>query len=296
MNQQQQYQLRIEKGTESMANSSVVICSLVRDCENSLIKNIPLVEKFRALFKTSTVVVVENDSVDNTKVLLKKWKEDSNNVVVISEDYGTETIPEQNFKHPKSRFFSKYRIEKMAKYRNIYLDYIKCQLNPDYVIMIDLDIFSFSLDGIKSSFGFEKTWHSINANGKKITPESVFKPVFYDAFAFQEINDNKPQTFSKLKETQIKLAKLTVGDDFIKVKSGFNGLAIYKWESIKTLTYRAEENKDEVVLCKCEHLTFHEDMIKNGDTEIFLNPSMVVDYELVNLALYFQKLKNKLFK
>ena len=277
-----------------MKNSTVVFCSLVRDCENSLKQNIPKVEELRSSFRASHVVLVENDSKDRTKEVLADWTLNSNNIHVISEDFGTVTIPETPFTHPKSKYFSGHRIGKMAKYRNIYLDYVRAEnLTPDFIIMIDLDVYSFPIKGIESSFGFEQKWDSINANGKKITPQSMVKPGFYDTYAFQEWGDDKPLQYDTLKKNQLKFAKLKEGDDFIKVKSGFNGLAIYKWGSISKLTYKAIPNEDEIVLFKCEHITFHEEMIKNGNSEIFLNPSMIVKYEKRGLKLYSDKLKEK---
>lgn len=290
-------QNRVQSGKELMKNSTVVICSLVRDCGKAVFQNIPKIEKLRNSFKSSHVVLVENDSKDNTKEVLAEWKLNSNNIHVISEDFGTATIPEVSFAHPKSKYFSGHRIQKMAKYRNIYLDYVRAErLQPDFIIMIDLDVYSFPLKGIESSFGFEKKWDSINANGKKITPESPLKPVFYDTYAFQEWGDDKPLQYHTLKSNQQKFGKLKKGDDFIKVKSGFNGLAIYKWKAISQLSYKAVPNDDPTVLYKCEHVSFHEEMIKNGNAEIFLNPSMIVKYEKVGLKLYTTKIREKLKK
>jgi len=295
--QAKMFQHRVQRGRELMKDSTVVICSLVRDCEKSLKQNIPKIEKLRNSFKDSQVVLVENDSKDRTKEVLADWALNSSNIHVISEDFGTVTIPEASFSHPKSKYFSRHRIEKMAKYRNIYLDYVRAgNFKPDFMIMIDLDVHSFPIKGIETAFGFEQKWDSINANGKKITPQSPLKPVFYDTYAFQEWGDNKPLQYDTLKKNQLKFAKLKEGDDFIKVKSGFNGLAIYKWDSISQLTYKAIPNEDDIVLFKCEHITFHEEMIKNGNSEIFLNPSMIVKYEKLGLKLYSDKIKEKLRK
>ena len=291
------FQNRVQRGRELMKNSTVVICSLARDCEQSVKQNIPKIEKLRNSFNNSHVVIVENDSKDNTKGVLSEWASNSNNVHVISQDFGTITIPKDSFSHPKSKYFSEHRIQKMAEYRNIYLDYIRVNnLNPDYLIIIDLDIYSFSIKGIESSFGFEKKCDSINANGKKVTPQSPLKPVFYDTYAFQEWGDMKPLQYETLKYNQLKFGKLEKTDNFFRVKSGFNGLAIYKWDAISQLSYKAVPNHDPVVLYKCEHVTFHEEMNKKGNTKIFLNPAMIVKYEKVGLKLYLAKLMAKLKK
>ena len=48
-------------------NKNIVIAALARDCDKSLSKIINLIEELRENFVWSKVVVVENDSKDNTK-------------------------------------------------------------------------------------------------------------------------------------------------------------------------------------------------------------------------------------
>jgi hypothetical protein len=57
-----------------MINKNIIIAALARNCEDSLRINIPLIEKLRTQFSWSQVVVVENDSIDETKNLLNDWK------------------------------------------------------------------------------------------------------------------------------------------------------------------------------------------------------------------------------
>lgn len=278
-----------------MKSSSVVICALVRDSEDALEHNIPFVNALAEKFKESTIFIVENDSIDNTKKLLKDWEAENNSVIVDSRDYGTQTIAEpQKNEHPRARYFSENRISKMAGFRNIYMDYVKSNLKVDYLIAIDLDVYKISMDGIANSFGFEKDWDSINSNGRKITPESPFYPTFYDTFAFQDLGDEGPTSMKSIKKYQEKYKGLKTGMDLIQVNSGFNGMAIYRWESIKGLQYKTEKNNDSVVKYTCEHTVFHREMRESGHGEIYLNPSQVVNYEKLSPKLYFNKIKNKL--
>lgn len=289
------YETRVKNGYEKMRNSSVVICALVRDSEAALKQNIPFVDKLAEKFAESTIFIVENDSVDNTKMLLKEWGAKNDSVVIDSRDYGTQTIAEpQKNEHPRARYFSENRISKMAGFRNIYMDYVKSNLKVDYLIAIDLDVYKISLDGIASSFGFEKKWDSINSNGRKITPESPFSPTFYDTFAFQDLRDEGPTSMKSIKKYQEKYKGLKTGMDLIKVNSGFNGMAIYRWEAIKELEYRTEKNNDPIVKYTCEHTVFHREMRESGNGEIYLNPSQLVNYEKLGPKLYFDKIKNKL--
>jgi len=94
-------------------NKNVVIAALARDCEESLLRNIPLIEKLRKEFDWSHVVVIENDSIDKTKEILNKWSVECEGVKIISNDYGTITIPEKSIENP-SPTTSFHRIEKTA--------------------------------------------------------------------------------------------------------------------------------------------------------------------------------------
>ena len=292
---EESFNTRVERGNDLMGNSAVAICALVRDCETALKNNIPFINELAAKFKDSKIVVIENDSVDRTKEILQNWAIDSSNVHIHSEDYGTTTIQKDHQgQAEKTKYFSNNRIEKMANYRNIYLNYVKTELKVDFVIMIDLDVHNIDLDGISNSFGFEKPWDSINSNGRKLTPQNPLAPYFYDTFAFRDIDDFGPTTMQKIKQYQRKYKNLKKGEDFIQVHSGFNGLAIYRWDSIKNLNYRFEENEDDIVKFSCEHVTFHDDMRSNGQGNIYLNPSQIVEYEKLSFKLYWDKFMNKI--
>ncbi|WP_431243069.1 hypothetical protein ACQ9BO_26115 [Flavobacterium sp. P21] len=61
-------------------NKNIVIVALARDCGDKLQTLIPFIEELRNQFVWSQIVVVENDSKDNTKEVLQKWKETSLNI------------------------------------------------------------------------------------------------------------------------------------------------------------------------------------------------------------------------
>lgn len=117
-------------------------------------------------FSRSYVIIVENDSTDGTKEILESWQEKSHNVQVISNDYGTKTIPNKKGSVVPSMSFS--RIEKMVFYRNMYLDILE-SINDsiDYLMVIDIDINSFSIEGIlKSIQNAPNNFGGIFANGR----------------------------------------------------------------------------------------------------------------------------------
>ena len=172
---------KITDGKERMKNSSVSICSIVRDCGTNLKNNIPRVEFLRSLFKESEVVVFENDSKDDTKEILKRWGRDNSNVNIFTETFGNTTIPSKK-SIMGNPFYSVPRIEKMVTYRNKYMHFLNTQgIKRDFVIILDLDISGFEIEGVINSFGNKTDWDSISANGTSVSAR--FRRQYHDAYA-----------------------------------------------------------------------------------------------------------------
>lgn len=265
----------MEIGYSRMNNSNIAICSIVRDCKKNLKANIPVINKLKDCFHKSYIVVVENDSKDGTKEVLFNWSKTISNVHIISEDIGFNTMPES---YGEVRpWFSCYRIELMARHRNKYLEFLeKSNWELDYIIIVDLDLARISIDGIANSFGQDIRWDAITSNGKGIRMSGY---IYRDTYAFKEVGDDSPQTEETIFTYQKLLSGLYIGMPLIRVFSGFSGLAIYTAESISGLRYRCEPNDDINVEAKCEHITFHQDMLNKGYEHIFLNTSQIVYYD-----------------
>lgn len=264
-------------------NKNLVIAALARDCGKALERNIPLIETLRKEFTWSYVVVIENDSKDNTKEILNKWSNNSDDVKIISNDFGTNTIPEKSWDNP-SPGTSVHRIEKMVKYRNMYLNYIKGIKHPiDYVIVIDVDIESFSINGIiKSIKNANSDWGGIFANGitKKDFLGFTFSKILYDIYAiceypFQEerglIIRNKLENKDK-RGIKKKIQKY----NYYSVVSAFGGIGIYKYNLIKELKYCVVpdfSNRNEAL---CEHIPFNLAIVKLGHKNYLANELSVI--------------------
>ena len=72
-----------ESTRRHMASSSLAICGLARDCAATLPQNKALIEKLRTFFGSSMVVIVENDSSDQTRQQLDGWASECNDVFII---------------------------------------------------------------------------------------------------------------------------------------------------------------------------------------------------------------------
>ncbi|MGA2408217.1 MAG: hypothetical protein ABSF81_15910 [Bacteroidales bacterium] len=279
-------------GKERMRNSSVSICSIVRDCESNLKKNIPKIELLRSLFKESEIVVFENDSIDKTKEILKNWESDSENVNVFTDTFGNITIPSKG-SIKGNPYYSISRIEKMVSYRNKYMNFLNTQgLKRDFVIIIDLDISGFEIDGVCDSFGTTTDWDCISANGTSIS--SRFRRQYHDAYALIEYDKiNQIQTEQSIRLSRIRHSFLQKGMPLFPVDSAYGGMAIYRWPSIKGIYYSYLLNDDIRVQCKSEHVGLHKTMKENGFGKIFINPAMRVKYRSLSVPFLFKKLKER---
>lgn len=271
-----------------MINKSIIIAALARDCEDSLRTNIPFIEKLRTHFLWSQVVVVENDSQDETKNLLNDWKNNYSGVNIISQDFGTKTIPDRSdlIANPRTCY---QRIEKMVSFRNYYLDYINEVMHPiDLVIIIDIDVIDISLKGLMDVINsFTSTSGAIFSNGMSVmkTPFGLSE-IYYDIFAVWEYPLSKEFSYTpdSLARTFKTINKNIKKSPFYSVISAFGGVGVYNYQAIRNLRYKTvlnPLNKDEAI---CEHISFNQEIINRGFNNYIARDFKVV-YERHNLTL-----------
>ena len=125
------------------------------------------------------------------------------------------------------------RINKMALYREQYLNYVKTNLNDyDYIMVCDMDLSGNQcIDGIFSSI-IKPDWDAIYINGK-----TSYRGLFglitltYDSLAFVNYNSEFKKKLSNLQIT-LEMLSMNIGindsKEFYQVKSAFNGYGLYK--------------------------------------------------------------------
>ena len=287
----------IAAGKKKLASSTIIVCGIVRDCAYNLKRNISTINKFCELAKDYHIVIYENDSVDGTKDILLQWQKEQKNVHVSINDFNAITIPSKSTNI--NRFFSRSRIEKMAKYRNFYLDYIEANsLKSDYIIVVDLDVKKIFLNGVISSFAIEQEWDAIAANGYIYSLSAWLKKRYNDAYALVESGKRDiPQTEKSIADNQYYWAFLKLGMPIIRVFSAFGGFTIYKSEALQRLKYKVLDNNDERVEVRCEHFSLYCQMADRGFDKVYINPNMRVKYQPYIFSVInniFKKLKNAL--
>jgi hypothetical protein len=271
-------------GLDKVQSLNIAVCSTVRDCDKNLEKNIPLMNDLASKFKECQIIVFENDSVDRTKTILKDWSSKSPNVHINCENLGTRTIP-QSSPTGVNKYYSKHRISRMVEYRNYYLDKLeKLNFEPDYVLIVDLDVSKIYLEGIFHSFGILDKWDVVTANGYSISPKMRFR--YHDSYALVELGDEKiPQTQESILKASNKWSALSTSESLLPVYSAYGGLSIYRYEAIKNLRYRLIENNNRQVEVRCEHFALCQAIRERGFERIYINPMMKLRYQSLSLGL-----------
>lgn len=267
-----------------MFDKKVAICLLARNSEVALKRNIPKIERLRKSFRESYIVVVENDSKDNTKNILREWKESSESIVLNIEDTGTQTIPSATV----NGYFpgmTANRIEKMIKYRNKYLDYIHAHNNNlDYVIVFDSDIYDFDVGSIEKVIEeAPNDWVALFANGKYFWSPAFLGIMgkYYDAYCFIPKNaEHKDLTYREMYIENDILCKQLKKEKYVPCESAFGGIGIYKYSAIQNKNYvMIKNNRSSVAEVLCDHVSLNLEAGKSGT--LYVANKMLVKYDSI---------------
>lgn len=263
-------------GSDVLGNYNLVICGLVRNSKKTILKNLDVLEEISSHFSKRHFILIENDSIDGTQKLLKKWANGRDYVNLISKKMDSE-IESTNFPHPGKKMdysLSRKRFEKMAVLRNIYMhnlpEYTKA-LNT-WVMVVDLDLKSIPLEDtlVVLNSLIHKQWDAVCANGLFTNPYGYVKRKDngkmarpYDTLATRFLEDDLDKNFTILDQIQTldirkewnnhqqKVWNVMMKNkdvEEIPVKSCFGGLAIYKGNKFFGRKYSGED---------CEHISVH---------------------------------------
>jgi hypothetical protein len=114
------YNARVKDGFNKMKNLDVTICGMVRDVGDRVEDIKERVESMGRLVRDYRVLIVENDSTDDTRKNLLDWVSSNPRVYILGCGVNESSC---HLNLPKTSGHSVYRerIEKMCKLRNIYL-------------------------------------------------------------------------------------------------------------------------------------------------------------------------------
>lgn len=295
-----EYKSMVSNGYNIASTKRILILCLARDVEYNIEMTRNKLESIGRDFLEYKIVIFENDSDDETRNSINNWCLENNNVELMDCcDIGNCNCLLKNSKGYDLGPISKGRMNKMRYYRERLLRYATNKYYYyDYTMIYDFDISGVIYkDGLMTSFSKDNEWDMVFSNGLQSFPKiTMSNLVLYDSLAYipDDINYDHDLSLISLDKRQMMLKKHKIGDNIVKSKSGFNGMAIYKMDAISNSSYMNTEKY-------CEHIDLHYDMYNNGYDRIYYNPSMVLfvgqngpdRINLVNeIGNFFKKIDN----
>lgn len=264
-----EYKETVKKGYEIMKKTKLVVGGLFRNSSDIFDKFKKRMNKLKELFEDVQIVLFENDSTDNSRVLLLDWEKESPNVHVIKCKENDYCLLKKSAAISHGAL-SENRIKKMTEYRNIVKHYVDANFSSyDYFMVIDTDARgAFSINGLAYSFGNKTQWDMIGAYGVFGLTLTFSSLMYYDYMALFE-NYTKYFLFGNLSQV-IAVNTINKNSDLLKVNQAFGGLAIYKMSSIKNVDYTPKDNK-----YICEHISLNNNMRDNGHDKFYINPKLI---------------------
>ncbi len=278
-----------------LAGSSIAICGLAQNCASKLGENITFLNMLRSYFESSLVIIVENGSKDATRKILNDCSEIDSHILILNGDLSTQQLKSLN---EESRFFipgksapnpyySMKRISRMAALRNQYLEKLS-SINQsfDYLMVMDFDVDRISLQGVLNSFAQSDKWDVVTAYGYSTSPFLLER--YHDSYALipLEQSTREGKLYNNflnekfIKSLQLKWRRLDKNQEqLIPVYAAFGGLSIYKYNLVQGIRYKVLPNLNERVEVYCEHVSLCEQLYKNGNPNIVVNPKMRLRYQ-----------------
>ena len=234
------------EGARIARDSRVCFVGMARDIAGVLPVNLERVKRIGSMFSEWSAVVVENDSQDSTKKILREWAEaNPGQVVADCQDFGRERLSG----------FEPLRVERYAEYRTRYRDIAASHFGEvDYVIAVDLDPWGgWSESGVLNGLGWIDQ-QAVLPSGDK---GSIW--CHYDQWAWRS-----PGWQTRF-EPHFALWTPPVGSPPVQCNSAFGALCIYRADPF--FTYAPTSINGDI-----EHVGLHKAMA-DGGWEFYLNPS-----------------------
>jgi hypothetical protein len=281
-----EWQHQMDTGSKECASSKILIMGLIRDKASHVAGLRERSERLGAKFADYHVLVVENDSADNTRAELLRWHHESPSHVTVLGCGVNATACQLNFQKTAGHSVSAGRIEKMVHLRTLYMNYAREHTGDKfadfkYALVIDMDLVaSLYDDGIYSTFfyfGTSPTVNAISAYGKGHLDAGLLDVEFYhDPYAHEELGESdvngnaRENAISKFVRDFVS-RKYSYSTPLQPVQSCFGGATFYRLSALLSADYATWENPHTHEFV-CEHVGLHKAM-----SEKYINPRMVLD-------------------
>lgn len=246
-----------EEGYDAAKRSHVTICGMARNISGILPVTFARLGEITRHFGDFGVVIVENDSTDDTKAMLQKFE---------SENPGRAICLLNDFDWPHLHGFEAERVQRYAMLRNTYREATFQHFpHTDLILAVDLDCWGgWSVDGLLNGVGWMKRYKDAAC----MASTSLYQGIavnnqvgwgHYDTWALRV--HGWEEHLSPWKTAWLPLP----GSPPVEVYSAFGAAALYRPEALKEVEY-ASINGD------IEHAGLHRRMMQNG-WKIYLNPA-----------------------
>ena len=255
---------------------SAALCILARDCGEALPSFLKSVETLRSSVAGSRVFIVENNSRDSTKEVLKDYADSTPGVVLDSFD-----DPEYD---------SLERIERMTLLRNRCLDLVyRDGFRADLLIVADGDIEFDASSVIGAVRSAPEGWAALFANGRYFLRIGRLRipALYYDLFAcLPDGGGTESLTEEEMLFMRASVQRKIRRQEYVSCRSAFGGMGVYRFEPALRLRYGLEKSTagDRFVYLS-EHIPFHRMLRKSG--ELYICRGMKVLYEPLPLRVFF---------
>lgn len=271
-------------------SDTCAIAIMARDCGSALARNIPEVERLASCFHKAIIVCVENDSRDNTKEILQRWKDNSSYPIhILTFDYNNSSSIRTGS--------SMSRIERMAYYRNQYMDFLATYPEAfDDLIIIDIDVDQFSANTVMEGILHAPDgWAAIFSNGRFYTKllNRTFWGKYYDTYAYVPADcPQEEMNYSEVKIANDHLLDYLKREEYVPCKSAFGGIGVYQWQAAKRARYSADSNNRSTYYSSLsEHVPFNKCVREHGG--LYISQKMLVKYTKVNPFMLLLSLLNR---
>ena len=250
---------------------SLIIVGCARDCGKYLPK---VLNKIKELAKNKKVYFIfyENDSKDNTNIILQNFVNEINNKYNIN--YKVHLITE--------KLNIKRRTLRIAHCRNQILKYI---MNNNLINQYDFYI-NMDLDNVNVNLNIDSVNRCLNESNKWDIASISQSKKYYDLWALRTHKKNnncwhndrcQPKNLNKWFDNVDGHKGINKNINYIPVLSAFGGFTIYKTYLLNNSWYIGEDKNNSNV-DDCEHVNFHSRILNNyPNTKFFIIPYMTND-------------------
>lgn len=254
---------------EKMKTYSVIICGCCRNNAQHIAKTMAIMNAIGAQFRDYRIVIYENDSMDNTRQILRE-----------NANSKTDLILEDGVNIAR-------RTERIAHCRNKILDYIFTEYDVgeyEYMLMLDMDDIISSgelVHTLHTCFLYKQDqWDAMFANcsDKYYDIYALRKNKYLTVCCWNVANNfmKSGMSYDTAYNECIErfLVNYPTGGELIPVLSAFGGAGLYKRSSIMDARYIGVEPAHLDTLI-CEHVPFHKAMVDRG-CKLYINPKLLI--------------------